>query len=110
MTAWALLLVAVLAAGLWVAVHRCTRPWPARVPVRLEPSRPFLADADVKPDNPFIDATVGQGWRLYSVGPDQIDYGGRFSAFQPQTGAPRDQTDLCFHSDEFVPPVPAPTE
>ena len=30
-------------------------PWPRPVPnVRLEPSRPFLADADVKPDNAYF--------------------------------------------------------
>ena len=51
---WVLLVAAVLGAGLLVAVHRCTRPWPARVAVRLAPLRPFLADADVKPDNPFF--------------------------------------------------------
>jgi hypothetical protein len=59
---------------------------------------------------PFVYAPDGQGWRLYSVGPDQVDHGGRFSAFQPQTKTPRDQTDLCFHSDEFgPPPAAAPT-
>jgi hypothetical protein len=59
---------------------------------------------------PFIYSPMGQGWRLYSVGPDQIDHGGRYNALSPQPGVPRDQLDVCFHSNEFAPetPVDAP--
>ena len=43
-----------LAVFVW-HVQRITPPWPERIPgVRLEPSRPFLAEADVKPDNAYF--------------------------------------------------------
>lgn len=49
----ALLAVAGLAAFVW-HVRRTTPPWPERIPgVRLEPSRPLLREADVKPDNAY---------------------------------------------------------
>ena len=52
--ALALLALAGLAAFVW-HVHRITPPWPERVPgVRLEPHRPILREADVKPDNAYF--------------------------------------------------------
>jgi len=48
------LALAGLAAFVW-HVQRITPPWPERVPgVRLEPSRPLLREADVKPDNAYF--------------------------------------------------------
>ena len=48
-----LLAMAGLAVFIW-HVRRTTPPWPERVPgVRLEPSRPILREADVKPDNAY---------------------------------------------------------
>ncbi|MCX7006150.1 MAG: hypothetical protein NTY53_02690 [Kiritimatiellaeota bacterium] len=53
MVALLLLAMAGLAVFVW-HVRRTTPPWPERVPgVRLEPSRPLLREADVKPDNAY---------------------------------------------------------
>lgn len=61
------------------------------------------------PHAPLRYEPQSNGWRLWSVGPDQKDDGGTHNLLRPDRDSFRaDLADLCFHSAEFAPAAERP--
>jgi hypothetical protein len=56
----------------------------------------------IDPRTPLRYLPDDHGWRLYSIGPDQVDDGGPRRPLGPGTELSWNLADICFHSDEFA--------